>query len=152
VVALAAIGLPTQALVRRDHSPFNYQAAAQVIRNGERPGDGIVYEPRDGWQTPDLGLGYYLRDRAPRDLLLAADEVDNASLWATECPDEIKCIGNTNRIWVVAADNLDPPFRATPTNQLGYETKALLNAYFIPIVTYRVEGFTIALFVRPPVV
>ncbi|WP_433370011.1 glycosyltransferase family 39 protein [Actinoplanes sp. CA-142083] len=152
VVALAAIGLPTQAAIRRDHSSYDYPAAAQVILDAQRPGDGAIYEPRDDWQSVDLGLGYYLRDRAPRDLLLASDEVDNASLWATECQDEIKCIGNTNRIWVVAADNLDPPFRATPTNQLGYATKALLKAYFVPIVTYRVGGFTIALFVRPPVV
>jgi mannosyltransferase len=152
VVALAAVGLPTQAAIRRDHSSYDYPAAAQVILNGQRPGDGIVYEPRDDWQSVDLGLGYYLRDRAPRDVLLATDEVDNASLWATECPDEIKCIGDTGRIWVVAADNLDPPFRATPTNQLGYSTKALLTRYFVPIVTYRVGGFTIALFVRPPLV
>jgi mannosyltransferase len=152
VVALGAIGLPTQQAARRDHSGYNYQAAAQVVLNSEKPGDGIIYEPRDGWQTADLGLAYYLRDRAPRDLLRASGEIQNTSLWATECANEIKCIGNTNRIWVVAADNLDPPFRATPTNQLGYGTKALFKAYFVPIVTYRVDGFTVALFVRPPVV
>jgi mannosyltransferase len=152
VVALAANGLPTQAATRRDHSSYDYQAAARVVENGARPGDGIVYEPRDDWQTPDLGLGYYLRDRAPRDVLLYANQIENASLWATECPDQVKCIGNINRVWVVAADNLDPPFRATPTNQLGYGTKALLSRYFVPIVSYRVGGFTIALFVRPPVV
>ena len=83
---------------------------------------------------------------------LASDPIENASLRASECPDEIKCLGNTDRVWVVAADNLDPPFRATPTNQLGYGTKALLDAYFVAIVSYRVDGFTIALFVRPPVV
>jgi mannosyltransferase len=152
LVALGAMGLPTQAQVRRSHSGFDYQAAADVILDNERAGDGIVYEPRDGWQTVDLGLGYYLRDRAPRDLLLASNEVANGSLWATECADQVKCIGNTNRVWVVAADNLDPQFRATPTNQLGYGTNALLTRYFVPIVAYRVNGFTIALFVRPPVV
>ncbi|MFC7277448.1 glycosyltransferase family 39 protein [Paractinoplanes rhizophilus] len=152
VLALAAVGLPVQADIRRDHSNYDYRAAAQVILDGRRAGDGIVYEPRDGWQTVDLGLGYYLRDRAPRDVLLVSDPIENASLRASECPDEIKCLGNTDRVWVVAADNLDPPFRATPTNQLGYGTKALLDAYFVAIVSYRVDGFTIALFVRPPVV
>ena len=37
----------------------------------------------------------------------------------------------------------------TAANAIG---PALLKAYFVPIVTYRVGGFTIALFVRPPVV
>jgi hypothetical protein len=53
---------------------------------------------------------------------------------------------------VVAADNLNPPYRATPTNQLGYGTKAVLNRYYVPLVTWRVGGFTVALFVRPPAV
>jgi mannosyltransferase len=150
VVLIGGVGLPTQATIRRDHSSFNYQAAARVIQINQHPGDGIVYEPRDGWQMNDLGLGYYLRDRVPRDLLLASDERHNASFWATECADQVKCIGDPNRIWVMAADNLDPPFRATPTNQLGYGTKAVLNAFYVPIVTYRVDGFAIALFVRPP--
>ena len=150
VLLTGAVGLPAQAAVRRDHSGFNYQAAAAVIRTNQRAGDGIVYEPRDGWQVVDLGLGYYLRDRAPHDLLLASDQRHNASLWATECADQVKCLGDPNRVWVVAADNIDPPFRATPTNQLGYGTRTVLDRYYIPIVTYRVEGFTIALFVRPP--
>ena len=152
VLAIGAIGLPTQLAYRRDHSTFDYQAAARVVLTNERAGDGIVYEPRDGWQSVDLGLGYYLRDRAPRDLLLKSNEVQNASLWATECDDQVKCIGDTKRIWVVAADNLDPPYRATPTNQLGYGTKAVLNRYYVPLVTWRVGGFTVALFVRPPAV
>jgi len=152
VLVIGAIGLPTQLAYRRDHSNFDYQAAARVVRTNEQAGDGIVYEPRNGWQSVDLGLGYYLRDRAPRDLLLKSDEAQNGSLWATECDDQVKCIGTTKRIWVVAADNLDPPYRATATNQLGYGTKAVLDRYYVPLVTWRVGGFTIALFVRPPAV
>jgi hypothetical protein len=53
---------------------------------------------------------------------------------------------------VVAADNLDPAYRATPTNQLGYGTKAVLTRHYVPLVTWRVGGFTVALFVRPPAV
>jgi mannosyltransferase len=152
ILAMAAIGLPTQSAYRREHSGFDYQAAARIVLTNERAGDGIVYEPRDGWQSVDLGLSYYLRDRAPRDLLLKSNQAQNASLWATECDDQVKCIGDTERIWVVAADNLDPPFRATPTNQLGYGTKAVLDRYYVPLVTWRVGGFAVALFVRPPAV
>ena len=153
VLALGAMGLPTQGDLRVQHSPVNYRAAAAVISTNQRPGDGIIYEPRaEGWQFVDIGLKFYLRDHAPRDLLLQSDETQNASLWATECADQVKCIGDTSRVWVVAADNSNPPFRATATNQLGYGAKTLLTRYFVPLVTWRVGGITIALFVRPPAV
>jgi mannosyltransferase len=153
VVALGAIGLPTQDDIRVQHSPINYQTAAAVISTNQRPGDGIIYEPREeGWQFVDIGLKFYLRDHAPRDLLLQSDEAQNASLWATECDDQVKCIGDTRRIWVVAGDNSNPPYRASATNQLGYGANAVLTRYYVPLVTWRVGGITIALFVRPPTV
>jgi mannosyltransferase len=150
VLAMGAMSLPTQAIVRRNHSGIDYRAAADVVRTNARPGDAIVYAPRDGWSAVDVGLTYYLRDRAPRDVLLASTAVANDTLWATTCPDEVACLGDPNRVWVVASDNSFPPYRASPTNQLGYGTKAVLTRYYVPIVTYRVGAITIALFVRPP--
>ena len=47
-------------------------------------------------------------------------------------------------------DNSNPPYRASATNQLGYGAKAVLTRYYVPLVTWRVGGFTVALFVRPP--
>ncbi|GAA2613578.1 glycosyltransferase family 39 protein [Paractinoplanes durhamensis] len=148
VLVLGAAGLPKQQEIRRDHSSWDYRAAAEVIRDNQAAGDGIVYAPRDGWQVVDLGLAYYLRDRTPRDLMLVADEVTEGSLWATECTDAAKCLGTTKRIWVVAADNIDPYFRATATNQLTSGEKAALKSYDQPAF-WRVGGFTITLFVRP---
>ena len=81
--------------------------------------------------------------------LLTADQRATASLWATECTDVARCLGATSRVWVVAADNLDPPYRANPTNQLRYEVKAALGP-FVQLAVWRVNGFTITLFVRPP--
>ncbi|GIF24666.1 hypothetical protein Ate02nite_73960 [Paractinoplanes tereljensis] len=147
VLALGAIGLPAQQAMRRAHSSFDFESAAEVILENQAPGDGIIYAPRDGWQATDLGLAYYLRDRAPRDLMLTSSEVSNASLWATECKDAVKCLGDTKRIWVMAADNLDPVYRATATNQLTYGEKAVLKEYD-QLVFWRVSGFTITLFVR----
>ncbi|MCU7724483.1 glycosyltransferase family 39 protein [Actinoplanes sp. KI2] len=154
VLAIGALGVPAQLSMRRDHSGTDYRSAAQVVLNNARPGDGIIYEPRDGWQFVDLALGYYLRDRAPRDLLLQSTELQNASLWATECTDQVKCIGNTRRIWVVAADYSGSPFpfRASPTNELPYGANSVIDRYYVPLVTWRVSGITIALFVRPPTV
>jgi len=148
VLAFGAVGIPAQQSIRRDHSPFDFYAAAEVLLDNQTPGDGVLYEPRGGWQATDLGLEYYLRGRGPRDLMLASDEIANASLWATECADAVKCIGDTKRVWVVAADNLDPPFRANATNQLTYGENAVLKDYE-QLAFWRVGGFTITLFVRP---
>lgn len=117
VLMIGAVGVPSQRNVRRAHSPFDYRAADRVVRAHQAPGDGIVYAPRGGWQLVDLGMAYYLRDRAPRDLLLAADERATASLWATECADAAACVGTTARVWVVAADDIDRrPGRPPPTS------------------------------------
>jgi mannosyltransferase len=144
VLALGALGLPSQQSIRRAHSSWDYRAAADVIMKNTVAGDGIVYAPRSGWQLVDLGLSYYLRDAAPRDVLLASDETANASLWATECT----CLSGTNRIWVVAADNIDPAFRATATNQLSATATAALASYQ-ESRSWRVSGFTIALLTLP---
>lgn len=149
VIVLGLIGLPRQAEIRQEHSPFDYRAAATVIRQNEAGGDGIVYAPRAGWQLVDTGLKYYLRDRAPTDVLLKTDETAADSLWATECDDPAACLRGVRRVWVVAADNLDPSYAATATNQLDYRQRAALSAY-TRLAVWRVEGFTIALFVRPP--
>jgi mannosyltransferase len=149
VVALGVVGLPLQSEVRKEHSPFDYRAAAAVVDGNEQPGDGIVYAPRGGWQLVDTGLEYYLRDRAPRDVLLAESETQDASLWATECADPAACIRGVTRVWVVAADNLNPAFRANATNQLTKAQAAALRAYTRQR-SWRVDGFTITLFtVRP---
>ena len=149
VLVLGVIGEPLQADLRREHSPFDYRAAAAVIVANEQPGDGIIYAPRGGWQLVDTGLEYYLRDRAPRDVLLARDETQDASLWATECADPAACLKGVTRVWVVAGDNLSPAFRATATNQLGDATRAALKAYATRR-GWRVGGLTITLLVARP--
>ena len=149
VLALGVIAVPLQSEVRRQHSPFDYRAAAAVVETNEKPGDGIIYAPRGGWQLVDTGLDYYLRDRAPRDVLLAQSETQDASLWATECADPAACLRGVTRLWVVAADSLSPAVRANATNQLTAAQRAALRAY-AQQRSWRVDGFTITLCtVRP---
>jgi mannosyltransferase len=146
VMLLALIGVPAQQSVRDGHSPYNYRAAAAVIRDNARPGDGIIYEPRDSWQFTDTALRYYLRDRLPRDVLLAEDETARASLWASECPDPAACLQGVNRVWAV---NTDPTAGSvsTATNRLSGPERSALAAYR-QTGKWRVRGFTIVLWQR----
>jgi mannosyltransferase len=135
IVLIGGMGLPTQVSLRRTHSGYDYRAAAAVVRQNARPGDAIIYAPRDGWQFTDIALRYYLRDTAPRDVLLKSDEVQNASLWATECADPAVCLARTDRVWAVGADSLTPLERVAlrPYREVG---------------RWHVSGFTLVLFER----
>ncbi|MEV4707325.1 glycosyltransferase family 39 protein [Actinoplanes sp. NPDC049316] len=148
VLVLAAIGLPAQEEIRRTHSGFDYRRAAALIHAQDRPGDGIIYAPRDGWHFTDIALRYYLGDDVPKDVLLQSDEVADASLWATECADPAACLTGTDRVWVLSGDNLETGRRAGPTDQLTPAQQAVLTGSFRQVTQTRVDGFTIALFVR----
>jgi len=149
VLTLCAISVPLQLDIRKKHSSFDYRGAAEVVEENERPGDGIIYAPRGGWQLVDTGLEYYLRDRAPRDVLLARTETQAASLWATECADPAACLTGVTRLWVVAGDSLNPYVRATATNELSEATRAALKPYAIQR-SWRIGGMTITLLVAKP--
>ncbi|MEV4641548.1 glycosyltransferase family 39 protein [Actinoplanes sp. NPDC049548] len=148
VVALGLIGLPVQDEIRRSHSPFDYRRAAAVIEANARPGDGIIYAPRQGWHFTDIALHRYLGADAPRDVLLQSDQVASASLWATECADPAACLRGTDRIWTVSGDNLETGRRAGVTDQLTDAQRAALTAGYEEALQTRVDGFTIVLFVR----
>ena len=90
VVLAGLLGLPDQAALRRTHewprsAPVDYAGAARVIADGQRPGDAVVYSPRQSWLFLDLGIEYHLGD-PPRDVLVTEDEVRRGDLWAAECP------------------------------------------------------------------
>ncbi|MGA5301981.1 glycosyltransferase family 39 protein [Nucisporomicrobium flavum] len=148
VLVLGAIGLPLQEDLRRTHSGSDYQRAAAIIHDQARPGDGIIYAPRGGWHFADLALRYYLGDDVPKDVLLRSDEVANASLWATECAEPAACLAGTDRVWTLSGDDLETGRRAGPTDQLTPAQQAALNGSFRQVSQVRVDGFTIALFVR----
>lgn len=149
VVVLALIGLPYQDEMRRTHTTFDYRRAAALVQANAQPDDAIIYAPRWGWQFTDIALRYYAGNDLPRDVLLRSDELHNASLWATECADPGVCLTGTDRVWTLSADNLENGRRAGATDQLSYPEQAALTS-FEQLTTTRLEGFTMALFVRRP--
>ncbi|WP_091069078.1 glycosyltransferase family 39 protein [Micromonospora humi] len=149
VVALAGLlGLPDQAALRRTHewprsAPVDYAGAAGIVAGGRRPGDAIVYSPRDGWLFPDLGLAYHLGSRRPRDVLVVRDQRANASLWAVECGDPARCLAGVDRVWLVVTGRRADPLAAVP----GVKGEALRDGFTVRQVWPR-PGLTVALLAR----
>ncbi|MEV4832329.1 glycosyltransferase family 39 protein [Micromonospora sp. NPDC049257] len=161
VVALAALlGLPDQAAVRHSHgwprsATVDYRGAAAVIAAGQRPGDAVVYSPRDGWLFLDLGIDYHLARTAgdrtagsaagvrPRDVLVTSGRRDRADLWVDECPRPTGCLAGVDRVWLVVAGRHDDPLAAVP----GGKGDALRAGFTVEQVRPR-PGVTVALLVR----
>ncbi len=148
VVLAGLLGLPDQAALRRTHewprsAPVDYAGAAGTIRAGQRPGDAIVYSPRDGWLFPDLGMAYHLGSRLPRDVLVVRDQRQDASLWAVECDDPARCLAGVDRVWLVVTGRRADPLAAVP----GAKGDALRAGYTVRQVWPR-PGITVALLVR----
>ncbi|MFF0657119.1 glycosyltransferase family 39 protein [Micromonospora tulbaghiae] len=148
VVLAGLLGLPDQAALRRTHewprnAPVDYAGAAAIIRAEQRPGDAIVYSPRDGWLFPDLGMAYHLGSRLPRDVLVVRDQRQDASLWAVECDDPARCLAGVDRVWLVVTGRRADPLAAVP----GAKGDALRAGYTVRRVWPR-PGITVALLVR----
>ncbi|MFY1657389.1 glycosyltransferase family 39 protein [Micromonospora sp. WMMD1274] len=148
VVLAGLLGLPDQAALRRTHewprsAPVDYAGAAGIIGAEQRPGDAIVYSPRDGWLFPDLGMAYHLESRLPRDVLVVRDQRQDASLWAVECDDPARCLAGVDRVWLVVTGRRADPPAAVP----GAKGDALRAGYTVRQVWPR-PGITVALLVR----
>lgn len=148
VVLAGLLGLPDQAALRRTHewprnAPVDYAGAAAIIRAEQRPGDAIVYAPRDGWLFPDLGMAYHLGSRLPHDVLVVRDQRQDASLWAVECDDPARCLAGVERVWLVVTGRRADPLAAVP----GAKGDALRAGYTVRQVWPR-PGITVALLVR----
>jgi mannosyltransferase len=130
--------------------PVDYQAAAAVLEEHARPGDGIAYQVSDSnhYQV-DTSIAYYLRGKfQPAAVFQAQTQVEANSLQPQECGDPSVCITGTPRLWVIYVDHLAAdPFSALVSSQaalletLGYQTQAL----------YQENGITVALLSVGPV-
>ncbi|MDM4720600.1 glycosyltransferase family 39 protein [Micromonospora sp. WMMA1363] len=149
VVALAgALGLPDQAALRRTHewprsAPIDYAGAARIVVDGQRPGDVIVYSPRESWLFLDLGLEYHLGDHRPRDVLATVDQAHRGDLWAAECTRPDECLAGADRLWLVVAGRRSDPIAAVP----GAKGGALRAGWAVERVQHR-PGLTVALLTR----
>ncbi|WBB54912.1 glycosyltransferase family 39 protein [Verrucosispora sp. WMMD573] len=149
VVALAGLlGLPEQAALRRTHewprtATVDYRATAGIIAASRRPGDAVVYSPRDSWLFLDLGLRYHLGGRVPRDALLAEGQEGRGDLWAAECDRPAECLAGVDRVWLVLAGRSSDPLAAVP----GAKGDALRDRFTVTEVWPR-AGLTLALLTR----
>ncbi|MDG4804900.1 glycosyltransferase family 39 protein [Micromonospora sp. WMMD980] len=149
VITLAGLlGLPDQVALCRTHewprsAPVDYAGAARIVAAGQRPGDAVVYSPRDGWLFPDLGLAYHLGSRVPRDVLVVRDQRADGSLWAVECGDPARCLAGVDRVWLVVTGRRADPLAAVP----GAKGEALRGGFTVRQVWPR-PGLTVALLAR----
>ncbi|MFI1193335.1 glycosyltransferase family 39 protein [Micromonospora sp. NPDC020750] len=149
VVLLAGLlGLPDQAALRRSHewprgALVDYRGAARVVDEERRPGDVIVFSPRDGWLFLDLGVRYHLGDRQPRDALLVRDRDARGDYWADECPRPAECLTGVDRVWLVVAGRWADPVDAVS----GAAGDALRDDFTVERVHPR-PGLTVALLTR----
>ncbi|MEU7801903.1 glycosyltransferase family 39 protein [Micromonospora arborensis] len=150
VVVLAGLfGLPDQTALRRTHewprsAPVDYAGAARVIADGQRPGDAVVYSPRQSWLFLDLGIEYHLDD-PPRDVLVTEDEARRGDLWAAECPQPAQCLAGTTRVWLVISGRHAEPLAAVT----GVKGEALRADFTVAQVWQR-PGLTVALLTSRP--
>lgn len=147
-LVVAAVGLPAQVDARKQHSSSDYISVADLLATWSKPGDGVIYAPRSGWQFTDEAMRYYLRGRAPKDVLLQTDEVQNASLWANECTDGAACVRGTTRVWTVIADDSHNPGQPSAL-QLSESDKAALKSYKRS-ERWDLDGFIVWLYLPRP--
>ncbi|WFE61566.1 glycosyltransferase family 39 protein [Micromonospora sp. WMMD712] len=149
VVLLAGLlGLPDQVALRRSHewprgALVDYRGAARVVDAGRRPGDVIVFSPRDGWLFTDLGIGYHLGDRQPPDALAVRGRDARGDYWTDECPAPAACLAGARRVWLVVAGRQADPADAVP----GAKGTALRDGFAVERVWQR-PGLTVALLTR----
>lgn len=148
VLTTGLLGVPEQMAVRRTHetprsAEVDYPAAARIIAAHQRPGDGIVYSPRDGWGFLDVAVAYHLRADRPTDVLLHEDAVRRADLWASECAEPARCLAAVDRVWLLVwGEHADPLARVAAAKADPLRTRFRLDQ------RWSVPGLTVALFSR----
>jgi Predicted membrane protein len=157
LLTIALLGLPDHVAVRSHLShgwytypqarppltDLDYPAAARIIAEGYRPGDGVVYQ-RDGfwWRMIDVGVEHYLPDSVQlRDVFLQTTAADSYELMARECAAE--CLGAEPRLWVVVAGHTDD----VTTEFAPVRTEALRSAYVQTWLAHP-SGLTVGLLER----
>ncbi|MDT4995507.1 MAG: mannosyltransferase, partial [Actinoplanes sp.] len=147
-LVVAAVGLPAQVDYRVQHSGFDYQAVAELLRTNARPGDGVIYAPRDGWEFTDEAMRFYLGQNRPKDVLMQTSELRAASLWATECTDGPACIAGTPRVWTVIADDVHAPGQPSALRLSTADTAALSTYHRVE--HWDLRGFIVDLYLPRP--
>jgi mannosyltransferase len=105
VIALVGyVGVPAHHAVRQQAITLepDFRAAAAMVAANVRDGDGIAYVQAD--RNGRYAFAYELRDRPrPRDVFVATSSQQLGTFGVAECKEPVRCLGDTKRIWLVAA-------------------------------------------------
>ncbi|MFH7597006.1 glycosyltransferase family 39 protein [Streptomyces racemochromogenes] len=151
LAALVLLGAPDQRQLRTEQAKETSDgiAAARVIAQGYRPGDGFV-PPRGKKERVfmiDYQLSYYLPDRVRlRDVFAERSAVASDDLFPVECRQPERCLGDTRRIWLVTRDTDDD--HDDPYNQLPAAPRKVLKDHFRIARTTEVRGLHVSLLER----
>jgi len=123
----------------------DFPGAAEIIEDGYRPGDAVVYlRGRLAYRSVDLGVGYYLPGSIElRDVLVTRTATQLDNLWADECANPSTCAAgqHARRIWVVTLGVLPGnPFPSLP----GQDVRALERTY-TRVETHSLKDMTVTL-------
>jgi len=146
LAALAVLGAPAQTTIREDdgHGQAT-RAAAAVIADHERPGDGIAYALGESapWVARDVISRYVPVRRRPLDVFAVRPQRTDGLLAAQECPDLAGCLDRTDppRMWVLRLRTMSDPVQG-----IGSDKAALLRSRYRMSQLWLVNGFTIALY------
>ncbi len=145
---LAVLTLPDQRQMRQpfEHDapvPLDYAAAADVISRLHQPGDAVVYDRENTWKL-DGGVQYYLpRDLKMRDVFLAKTPAAINQLYALQCPDPVRCLGDAQRIWLVT-QGADPD----PLDAIALDQANALRTRYKASMSESMTGMTVTLLTR----
>ena len=149
LVLIAALGIPTQLQIRTPdgHGEATRQLA-DIVAQGERPGDGIVYGMTDdggNWVGRDSIARYLPADQRPLDVLMTRPERTHGQLAAAECTDVAWCLRDATRLWVVRLGD-----RPDALTGLDGDKEEVLRQRFQVSQVWHLTGLTLALVVARP--
>ncbi|MFF3017822.1 glycosyltransferase family 39 protein [Streptomyces sp. NPDC057939] len=148
LAGVLVVGMAGQYQIRKPFSreQFDARAAAAVIAENHKPGDGLVTLRGElRYLQFNIALDYYLpSDVRLKDVLVAESSVELGDLYARMCADPATCLGTTRRVWAVTQDTP----QGQPLKGLEpAEVKALDQAFPRRTVT-KVPGMTVTLLER----
>ncbi|MFI5615853.1 glycosyltransferase family 39 protein [Streptomyces sp. NPDC051567] len=144
LAALIVLGLPDQRQLRTEmvRVGTDGEAAAEVIAQGYRPGDGFVpVRGADRVFMIDFQVEYFLPERVKlRDVFAQRSAVAGDDLFPVECEQPVQCLGTTERVWVVTWSGTKNPYHKLPEEQA-----AALSAHYKVVETKNVRGLQVSL-------
>lgn len=148
LAALILLGVPDQRHLRTEQAKetSDGRAAAGIIAQGYRPGDGFVpVRGADRVYMVDYQIEYYLPGAVElRDVFAARSAQEQDDLFPQECARPEQCLGDTRRIWLVTRDTgKDDPYDRLPAAQ----ARALREHYRVASTT-DVRGLHVSLLER----